>query len=403
VHISNVLISDSWGDVTPEALERGIGGREGALIYLSREWAREGHSVTNFVNVGKGQRFYEQGYPYPPIDESKLKEMGIKNPPTHPPFWENGFHEYVPLNLAKPHLANFPYDVVIAWECPTVFEDEQIRDNIGLKMCEMQVAHLFDSEREAAEKYIDFMAVLSNWHGEFIQSSGLTLKKEKYVTLPNGVDINRYPKDQFNKKLTKGIEKAPKFVYSSSPDRGLWYLLQMWPLLRKEFPEAELLICYGVKKWTEHLKWSHGRIGEMAIEIERLIVQPGIKDLGKIGQGELSRLQMEADAWLYPLDSQSSTETGCISAIENAAAGNPIFATDCDCMEDEFGHIGQIIDLPFDAQEFTNKVVGVLSDQEYVEYIRESGREFAEERDWRIIAKKWLNLFRKEELNATTT
>ena len=46
--IAQVIVSDSWGSVTPAALEKGIGGREGAMIYLSRAWAKSGHEVTNF-------------------------------------------------------------------------------------------------------------------------------------------------------------------------------------------------------------------------------------------------------------------------------------------------------------------------------------------------------------------
>lgn len=194
-------------------------------------------------------------------------------------------------------------------------------------------------------------------------------------------------------KLTKKVGDSPKFVYSSSPDRGLWKLLQSWPLIRKEFSKAELFVCYGVKNWTEQAKWSHGRVGQMAVEIDRLIEQPGVKDLGQIGQDKLAKLQMKADAWLYPLDSIQSTETGCITAIENAAAGNPIITTDCDCMEEEFGEIGTIINLPFEADYFVDAVVDVLKDQELIEYQRTIGREFAENRSWGVISEQWLQLF----------
>jgi glycosyltransferase involved in cell wall biosynthesis len=383
--IAQVLISDSWGSVTPEALNKGIGGREGALLYLSREWAKSGHEVTNFVSVEKGQRFYES---------YRKNDFYIDGKPSYSP----GFHEYIPLNITKPHLANFYHDVVIAWETPSVFDEEQIRSNSRLKICEMQVCHLSDKERKAAEKYVDYMAVLSEWHGDLLQNSNVEMEKEKYVVFPNGVDITRYPKNFFDSKVKNTIRSNVKFVYSSSPDRGLWYLLQMWPLIREEFPKAELDVCYGVEKWTDALKWSHGRVGEMALEIESLIKQPGIKNLGKIGQDRLSELQLGADAWLYPLDSMSNTESGCISAVENAAAGNPIFTTDCDCMEDEFGDIGIIVDLPFNKDEFVEEVIRVLRDQEYMEHLRVIGRQFAEKRDWSIISEQWLNLFNKKEV-----
>jgi glycosyltransferase involved in cell wall biosynthesis len=366
MNISNVLLSDAWGNVGPDSLNKGIGGREGALIYLSRAWARQGHKVTNFVNTSKGKRFEEDG---------------------------GGFHEYLPLYSTKPILANLPFDAVVAWEVPSVFDEEEIRENVGLKICEMQVAHLSEDESTAASKYCDYMAVLSDWHGDLIHNSGLDMPKEKFVTLPNGVDISKYPKDVVEKKFSKKIGKNVKFIYSSSPDRGLWYLLQIWPYIRKEFSEAELLVCYGAKKWIEHIKWSHGRVGEMALELEILLDQPGVKDLGKIGQDVLAKLQLEADAWIYPLDSIQSTETGCISAIENAAAGNPIITTDCDCMESEFGDVGVVFELPFEAEDFAGKTIEILNDLPYIQYLRETAREFAEQRDWEVIALQWERLF----------
>jgi len=370
--IANIIISDSWGEITPEALNKGIGGRDGALIYLSREWAKQGHEVTSFVPVERGQRFgqgYEGDFPF------------------------SGYHEYIPLNLTKPMLANFDWDVAIAWECPSVFADERVRERIKLKVTEMQVAHLSSYEQQALEKYCDVLAVLSEWAGDLLLHSGLEFDKENIQVFPNGVDIKRYPKEFVEQKLKSPVFDNPHFVYSSSPDRGLWQLLQSWPYIREEFPKAKLSVCYGVKKWTEHVKWAHSRPGEMAVQLIELMKQPGVTDLGKIGQDRLAELQMEADAWLYPLDSIQSTETGCITAIENAAAMNPIITTDCDCMEDEFGKIGTIVPLPFDAAQFAQAAIDVLHDEDFMEYQREAGREFAEKRDWGLISQQWLQYF----------
>ncbi len=133
----------------------------------------------------------------------------------------------------------------------------------------------------------------------------------------------------------------------------------------------------------------------MAVEIERLMKQPGIKDVGKIGQKELAELQIGADAWLYPLDAMNATESGCITAVENAAAGNPIITTNCDCMPTEFGRIGRIVDLPFNQDEYYAAVKDVLTDEDYYTNLQKKGRKFAEERDWSLIAKSWIEFFNK--------
>jgi glycosyltransferase involved in cell wall biosynthesis len=244
---------------------------------------------------------------------------------------------------------------------------------------------------EACATYCDYVAGLSGWHKEFLMHQGLEMDDDEVVVLPNGVDISKYPEPEYGRKFTDN----PKFVYSSSPDRGLWYLLQIWPRIRKDFPNAELLVGYGVKRWTDFNKWAHSRQGEMAVEIDRLMDQPGIKDIGTVGQDELAKLQIEADAWLYPLDAMSATESGCITAVENAAAGNPIITTDCDCMPSEFGRIGRIVDLPWNPDTYYEAVYDVLSDEDYYTSLQKKARKFAETRDWSLIASEWVNLFKR--------
>ena len=372
--IANILISDVWGDVSPEALNRGIGGREGAMIYLSREWVKMGHQVTNFVNVQESSRFT------PPISQQE--------------FPAEGYHEYVPLNITKQMLAFFPWDVAIAWECPTTFADHRILNNVKLKICEMQVCHFSTQEMEAAGEFCDYVAALSPWHKGFLLQQGLEMEEDEVVIFPNGVDINKYPVSKIGHYGFR-FDNDPTFVYSSSPDRGLWPLLRIWEKIRSDFERAELIVTYGAQKWINQIKWSHGRQGEMAVEMEHLMQQPGITDLGKIGQDKLAELQQKADIWAYPLDAMSATESGCITAVENAAAGNPIVTTDCDCMPTEFGRIGRIVEMPFDEDNFYGAVKDVLTDEAYYSSLQRKGRSFAETRDWSKIATQWTDLFKQ--------
>lgn len=357
--IANVSASDAWGKVNPAALETGLGGREGAMIYLSKEWAKSGFEVTNFTNVDKSERHYE----------------------------ESGFHEYVPSQLASSTLANWPFDVVIAWECPSIFANEQIRANVKMKITEMQCADLQPTQVEPAVQFSDYIATLSEWHKGYLNSRGIGYETKDLVVFPNGIDITRY------QLISKPPKKPWRFVYSSSPDRGLWHLLKCWPKIRELDQEAELVVTYGVQKWIDQVKWSHGRQAEMGVELERLMHQEGVVDFGKVGQRQLSKLQMSSVAWLYPLDSIAPTETGCITAIENMAAGNPVITTDCDCMEDEFSGTGVIISLPFDVDEFVSAVEFILTNETAYNTLQQQGFEFAQTRDWRKIARQWENFF----------
>jgi glycosyltransferase involved in cell wall biosynthesis len=382
--IAQVIQADSWGDVTPEALERGIGGREGAMIRLATEWAKLGHEVTNFVPTKKAQRFFEV----------KTKTEKYFGPPDATPrLWKDpGFHEYVPLNLTKPMLASFPYDAVVAWECPSIYEDERIQEKQKVRLVHMQVAHFNIGEMEAAERYSTGVVALSEWAKEFLVSSGLQ-HKNLYVR-PNGVSLDNYPIDpNFGE-----IPKHKAFVYSSSPDRGLEQLLELWPGIRKEHPDANLYVTYGVEKYVEQVRWSHNKIGEMALNIIEGMKQPGIVDLGKIGQRKLADLQRHACMWIYPADTIQATETGCITAIENMAAGNPCVMSDADCLASEFGEVACISELPFEADDYMEYINSILSDPVRYKNLSERGRKFAETREWSKIAPTWIDLF-KEQAN----
>ena len=369
--IAQIIDSNSWGPVTPDAFKRGIGGREGALVRLATEWAAMGHEVTNFVGVQKSSKF-----------------RGEWNRDGTPPLF-SGFHEYVPFGLAKPMLRNFDYDAVVAWECPNIFDDD-IAERQKVRLVHMQVAHL--AQQAEAEKYATGVVALSEWAKGFLVADGLNMPDSKLFVRPNGVDTKAY----WSPAMKKNHKKKFSMVYSSSPDRGLLHLLEMWPQIYKEY-KALLYVAYGATRYTEGVKWLHTRVGEMALDIELLLNQPGVVDVGKIGQDDLAKLQLRSSFWFYPCDSIQATETGCITAIENLAAGNVCVMSDADCLEDEFDSVAKIAPLPFEANDYVESIdqYNSLTKDEQREVIT-SGLDFARNRDWSNIAPTWISLFREQ-------
>jgi len=61
VKIAQYLADSPWGDVTPETLDQGMGGRETAVVQLAEHWADMGHEVTTFAPVSKVTK-YERRY-----------------------------------------------------------------------------------------------------------------------------------------------------------------------------------------------------------------------------------------------------------------------------------------------------------------------------------------------------
>lgn len=350
----------SWGECTPDTMnEKGLGGRETALIKLSEQWALFGNEVINFV----------------PVDEPHIypNEFGGKS-------------YYVPSRGAREYLETFGADIVVSWEEPRIFGVKAIRENIGKAYIEMQVAHM--STTPELDEVVDHYAVLSQWAGDFLCDQEPAINSEKVVVFPNGVDLNRYCDPIY------GLDDRPRqFYYSSSPDRGLNHLLKMWPMIHQEFPESVLHICYGVEHWAEQQKWSHMLHAEAALDVLDGLQQPGVRYHGKVGQRELAGIQERSHALLYPCDTMSPTETGCITVVEAGASCSPAFITDCDCLGSEFTGYASVSSMPLDYESYIESVVRVLGDSDLYEDYQRDGRDLAENRDWSKIAYQWIEHF----------
>jgi glycosyltransferase involved in cell wall biosynthesis len=359
VKIAQYIPQSSWGDVVPETLEKGMGGTETALVNLGEQWARAGHEVINFV----------------PVSESRTN------------VYEGGSVTYCDPRLTSTYLSNFNTDVLVSWEEPRIFGVPAIRKRIKLGVVEMQVAHMV-VERDGInyDSFIDNYFVLSNWASDFLKFQPIT--EDKVRVFPNGVDLSRYEKASLN-------YHAPpyKFYYSSSPDRGLHHLLKLWPKLLDIYPGSELHVAYGIEHWAPAVKWGHFMQSEIALDVLENIDQPGVVYHGKIGQTALAKLQMDADAWLYPCDTMQPTETGCIAAVEAGASYSPMIITNADCLESEYGDCSQMIRLPFDEETYISAITQVMDNENVYSELSQKGREKAEERSWDKIANGWIQQF----------
>ena len=108
-----------------------------------------------------------------------------------------------------------------------------------------------------------------------------------------------------------------KLFYGSSYDRGLQYLLFMWPDIKKTFPDAELHVCYG---WNTFLQMASGNPERMEWmrSMVALLQQPGITEQGRVGKEELAKIRKDCGIWSYPTDFQ---EINCITALDTQSDG----------------------------------------------------------------------------------
>jgi GT2 family glycosyltransferase/tetratricopeptide (TPR) repeat protein len=170
-----------------------------------------------------------------------------------------------------------------------------------------------DRNYDTRQWEVSKFACLSDWHVDFF-SQHHNIGKEKILLSANGVRPELYSN-------VNNAQKKNMAVYSSSPDRGLYQLLQMMPEIRKEVPDFELVIAYGFHNWKSAAKHRNNPEELKYIEaIEKLIeTQPGVNYVGRVDKETLAQYQCESKIWLYPT---WFSETFCITLVENGMAGN---------------------------------------------------------------------------------
>jgi len=255
---------------SPKSLKTGIGGSEEAIIYLSKEMAKLGYSVTVYANVGKDEGTYD----------------GV---------------EY--LNFQRFNHRD-KFDILIGWRNPQLF-----RHNIfdaRLILLDLHDVPVPEEFTENVLNQVDYIMVKSKYHRSLLPK----VPDSKFIIIPNGIDS-----DQLSK--VKGKHKRYKVFYGSSYDRGLHGLLKIWPEVKKAEPLAELHICYG---WNLYDKlYSH--VPSMMAwkkEMETMMSYPGVIHHGRVGKEELYQIASDCGIWAYPTTFE---EIHCITGAYCQALG----------------------------------------------------------------------------------
>jgi glycosyltransferase involved in cell wall biosynthesis len=209
----------------------------------------------------------------------------------------------------------------------------------------------------------------------------------KWRMVPNGWDPDMFPATQ----------KVPgRVIYASSPDRGLHWLLQQWPRIRKEVPHATLRIFYDFDNWANRIgavrNANPGVADFKELHFRALYITEAVKRLASHGVQHLkavSRKQMavefgEAECLAYPCDPVRYTETFCVTALEGCATGAiPVMAS-ADALGDIFGGYAPMVAAPVaqHLDEWTGMVVQALSDPAFQKEWRGKGSELARKTKW---------------------
>lgn len=325
----------------PEKIKTGITGSEEAVIYMSEKLAKLGYRVVVFADI----------------------------PPDSPHFAPEANPRFVPLTFNDGTF----FDIGISWRLPLVAAAIKTRAS---------KAYLWPHDPSilplTREQIRGFNGVL--WLSEFQRSQWIAVNPDfAEFTEVFGNGINP---DQFQ-PVEERINPY-SCIYTSSYERGLKVLLDLWPAVKKQFPRATLDLYYGWRKSGITPPLEEVR---MRKQIESLAFL-GVREHGLVGHEELNRACAKASFWTYPLVIK---EAFCISALRAQFAGAIPVIIDGSALQETVQHGYKCTD----ATEYLNTLLTALQNSEKIALEeRQRQRSFILEKyTWDVVAAKWKALF----------
>lgn len=241
----------------------------------------------------------------------------------------------------------------------------------------------------------DHVICLTEWHENFTKDlygcSNTTI-------VPNGVNIESL------KGADLGRPLGNKFVYASSPDRGLGFLLDYWPEIMdvsKELgkPAPELHIYYGWMAIDKMIRLGQRHLAYLKHVITEKISKLGGEDVGifwhdRVPRSELHKQLPEYDFWGYPT---TFCETFCITAVEQQLAGVIPLTSSLAALNDVVSPANELIQGWASNDSYKSEWLAVYrkllsSDHSDIVSIRMHQRDFASKFTWDASYIKWKEL-----------
>lgn len=310
----------------------GVGGAEYALMTMCEAWHNAGHEIMLYNNPRK---------------------------PDASPFKQKFVHQFHPKE---------DRDVLIIFRSP----NKKAEKAKGLKVwwsCDQQTVGDF---KDFSTK-VDKIVTISDFHAEHFKNAyGI----EDTITIDLPVRIWEYE--------DKDIERIPyRFIFSSIPDRGLFYLAQVWDMLQGRIPEeASLVITSDYRLWG---------VGAPRNESYKMmfIRKPGVQFIGAVKREKLVEEQLKADVHAYP---NIYDELFCISVAESQVAGAYPITSDVGALETT--NMGTLLEGSPEEHDwmenFTNLVLEIVNNRDELKRKRKEIQQKAKKRfDPKRIMKEW--------------
>jgi tetratricopeptide (TPR) repeat protein/glycosyltransferase involved in cell wall biosynthesis len=330
-----------------------LGGSESAAIYMAKELQQLGKKVLVFSrNDAPG---HYEGVEYLSIEQ---------------------FAHFIQRNII---------DVFISVRNIDVFD---LPIHARLKMLWMHDACDQPHVQALADQHylnkIDKIITVSVWQTEQFERV-FNIPREKFFISRNGVNkkyFTKYPK-----------KRCHRLIYTSTPFRGLEFLLECFPFIKKRVPDAELSVYSSMKVYGMSDEEDKIRFGNLYAKCQ----QDGVILHGSIRQDELARRLGECYLWVYP---NYFPETSCIAALEAQAAGLPCVASALGALPETIadGKTGTLIEGDVSSIEFKRQFIERIIAYFEDEALWQAHSQTAHEQTlasstWDRIAQEWVTAF----------
>jgi glycosyltransferase involved in cell wall biosynthesis len=337
-----------------------LGGSQSAMCYLSVALARDGHDVT--VMTGTKRPAIVSGVEC--INASLCSGAFFR---------ARKFDAVIILNSSSGSKARSsmpPSTKLILWTQ---------HETVQPAMCKLAL-------QEISERW-DGIVCVSDWQrNSYIEA--FKLNPDRLTVLRNAIAPCFERLFLSEEDLRRAKSNPLTLAYTSTPYRGLHHLLEIFPTLRRERPEATLSVYSSMAVYRKHESYDAGMF---KAGYDALKAMDGVEYVGSLPQPALAERLATAHILAYP---NIFPETSCIAVMEAMAAGLRVVTTDFGALPETTEGYADLV--PIDFKDQSQYV------QEYTRALRLNARYPVNERDlcdqvvrmnrhhtWSVRARQW--------------
>lgn len=352
IHFFSPKTLEEWDYQSAET--KGVGGSETAVIELSKRLARRGHNVTVYAPV-----------PCFKVDQWQHSDTADF---TQPGIW---------IVCRSPStLDNFGFrsDQRIWLQCQDVDYREALTPDRAAK-CERVLA-------------------LCPTHREHLLTKYPFLTPDQVVVTSNGISSDRIA------KLPPQERDPYRLIWTSSPERNLSEMLQIFARAREFEPRLNLHVFYGWQGIDRMMEIDKGNAHWKRLK-ESILSQPqaGVTWHERVSQPQLWAEYQKSNIWCYGTQFQ---ETSCINCMEAQAFGAIPICPPLWALAYNVAHGMSIRGLPTEPMtraRYVKAILDLVANPELCEQIRKPMIPWALQKfDWDKVVDQHIYLVESTEL-----